>query len=318
MKKILTMLALLAPAAAGAQTSGYPRWMYYDSEPVRTSAYDERDDYPPPRASQDRESYPERESREREPYPERESYPERRSERPYYPDREYYRDGDSDRRRYSDREYYPERDRDYYPDRRSYSETDRRAAQQQQPAAVDDAVHPYIGIDVSQFKVKFNDSGDDELGTSYNAYTINIGAKFSQYFGAELFYKSTLKKKADGLSEIAPSVFLPVTYETGFTGFGVGLNGYMPLASKFYFEPTLGFGSYKGSVDMCSADTSIVTGCESNADDKTLGIMLGAGVSFAASEGFDLRAGYRITTFSEDEFSMKNFSEIYLGFRGVF
>jgi opacity protein-like surface antigen len=303
--------------------------MDYDNEPVREATYDdERDDYPPPRDSQDRESYPERSSRT-----ERDSRAERRQERPSYPDREYYQDRNQsanrdyyqdrnqDRGYYSDRDYYPERrqERDYYPEQRRYSETDRRAAPQPSTVA-DDAIHAYVGLDISRFSVKFNDSGDDLLGTSYNAYTINVGAKLSERFGAGVFYKQSTENKVGNLmyEDPATSTTFPVEAKTKFSGFGVDVNAYLPISDRVDFEPSVGLGMYKGQTEICALPGGTVTGCESNADDQKLGIMLGVGLSFAAGEHFDLRGGYRVTTFSDDKFSMKNFSEIYLGFRGVF
>jgi opacity protein-like surface antigen len=90
----------------------------------------------------------------------------------------------------------------------------------------------------------------------------------------------------------------------------------MPLSGTFNFEPTIGLGSFKGKTTMC--DTAGHNYCGTQSDDGgEIGVMLGAGVSMAAGENFDLRLGYRTTMFSKEEFSMKNFSEIYLGFRGV-
>jgi opacity protein-like surface antigen len=316
---ILAMLLSIPVSARAAdkyssEYSNFVRQAYeppYETE--RRRYYDERKSYPDEELDGE---YARTGRAEDEYYNERyQSYPppdDYYNDRDAYPARRRTADAEMSRdRRTRSRGYYDEReDGSYYQDQR-YS-SDRRYPSNRPAENNSDRIRPFLGLDISNFAVKFNDSGDDELGTKYNAYTLNFGAKFTKWIGAELFYKATLGKSVD--------ISLPggtAKAETSFSGIGVGMNAYIPLSDTFNFEPTIGLGSYKGKTELTCNIIGVTCGTSSD-DGSKMGIMLGVGVSAAVGENFDIRLGYRTTMFSEKEFSMKNFSEIYLGFRGMF
>jgi opacity protein-like surface antigen len=187
------------------------------------------------------------------------------------------------------------------------------------PSALANAAdtRPYVGLDVSRLTGKFRDSDDDILKDKYAAFTLDFGTKFTQYFGAELFYKKTLKETTkDLVLFVPPSTIIPVEAETSFSGFGLMANGYVPLTDRLNFEPAFGLGMYKGKITICDALGYGI--CESGSDDGTLGVTFGVGLGYEASEHVGLRGGFKYTTFSDDDFSLKDFTEIYLGAKYVF
>lgn len=315
-KAPIAILAMLLPSVArGAdEYSNFVRQAYPSYETERRGYRDSRRAYPDDEYYY-RDGASARDGRDDEYYGERDrSAPSRGhyDAREAYPPRRQSADArDRDR----GRGYYDERDqRDYYPDQRYPS--DRRNVSNRR--AADDGAELmkfFIGADFSNFTVKFNDSSDDVLGTKYNAFTLNVGAKFTDKFGAELFYKNAMKKSTEFTDNSSGSP-VPVKAETGFSGIGAGVGAYIALSDKLMLEPTLGVGQFKGETMLTCAGGAVTCGAAS--DDGTMGFILGAGVSFAANDNLDLRFGYRTAMFSEEKFSMKSFSEIYLGLRGIF
>jgi opacity protein-like surface antigen len=173
-------------------------------------------------------------------------------------------------------------------------------------------IRPYAGLDLSGLSADLDDGG--MLEDKYNAASLNLGAKIGERFGAEFFYKQTGKETTRDLIYIPTGT--PIEIETSFSGFGIAALGFLSLAEKMYFEPSLGFGMYQGKAEMCDAAGYGI--CMSDKDDRTFGITLGLGLAYGATENIDIRGGFKYTKFDDGDFSVKDFTELYLGARYVF
>jgi opacity protein-like surface antigen len=167
-------------------------------------------------------------------------------------------------------------------------------------------VRPYIGLELSRLSGTLHYSSDKQfIEDSHGAYAINVGMKFNQYFSAEVFYKQTTyeNKKVVGFSDI----------DASYSGYGVTAIGYIPVIERINVEPSFGLGMYKDRLSGCI----LGLGCETFRE-ESLGISFGLGVGFEITDNVGFRTGYRYTSFSDDDFFIKDASEFYVGIRYMF
>lgn len=138
--------------------------------------------------------------------------------------------------------------------------------------AEDYAYIPYIGLDYGYINAH-------AAGTkpTYQAGGINIGTKYNDFFGTELFFQQTgsdSKKIADG------------KYKSSFRAYGLDIAAYLPLGCEHRLDifATTGIGEYVFNKKF--------TG-DKHHNDSGYGYRFGSGLMFNLDENISFRAAVR-------------------------
>jgi hypothetical protein len=91
---------------------------------------------------------------------------------------------------------------------------------------------PYIGADYA-----YSQAHAQGIKPVYHAASVNLGSRYNDYFGTELFYTQTgsdSKKTSNG------------KYKSSYRGYGLDMAAYLPLGCEQRFELTasIGLGEY--------------------------------------------------------------------------
>lgn len=146
---------------------------------------------------------------------------------------------------------------------------------------------PYAGIDYS-----YNILSASGLDLHYNVAGINIGTKYNDYFGTELFYQ-----QSDNYHKETNFGAISNKFKTSYRAYGLDLNAYLPLGCFQTFElfATAGIGEYvfrekfKSTVHVDGITRSYGTSYHESA----IGYRWGGGLIYNLSDNFSLRASVR-------------------------
>lgn len=127
---------------------------------------------------------------------------------------------------------------------------------------------PYIGLDYS-----YIDANAKSASPYYNSGTFNLGTKYNDYFGTELFYQQSDRYSKNEL-------------KTSYRAYGLDINAYLPLGCYHTFDAfvTAGVGEYVFKFDPNGAKSY---------NENALGYRWGGGLIYNMSENISLRAAVR-------------------------
>lgn len=137
------------------------------------------------------------------------------------------------------------------------------------PAHADDFEYtPYAGVDYG-----YVEASAKSLNPNYHAAGINLGTKYNDYFGTELFFNqsgSDAKKTNGG------------KYKTSYRAYGLDATVYLPLGCYRTFDliATAGIGEYVFEEKLNGGK---------HHDNSAWGYRIGAGVMYNLTENISLR-----------------------------
>lgn len=141
-------------------------------------------------------------------------------------------------------------------------------------------VKPYVGLDYVYSSVDYKYKGMDKIfEENYNSASLNVGAKFHQYFGAEVFYQKSAEEKKKVLNV--------ANTKAKFHSFGIDAIGYLPIKNHEQFEVLglIGTGKYK-----YTAKGEIPSYLSVKGSDNGWGLRFGGGLQYNINEQFAVRA----------------------------
>lgn len=128
---------------------------------------------------------------------------------------------------------------------------------------------PYAGIDYGYVHATARN-----MNPNYHAFGINLGTKYNDYFGTELFLSQTGSeaKKYDGGK-----------YKTSYRAYGLDIAAYLPLGCYHTFDliGTAGIGEYIFNEKLSGSK---------HHNNSAWGYRIGAGMMYNLSENISLRA----------------------------
>lgn len=136
-------------------------------------------------------------------------------------------------------------------------------------AAETSAYIPYIGVDYSYIDAKAN-----AVKPHYNSMGFNIGTKYNDYFGTEVFYQQT--------SSDSKKIKADEKLKTSYRAYGLDIATYLPLGCYHQFDllATAGIGEYVFKKKL--------TGGKHH-NDSGWGYRIGAGAMYNIDENISLR-----------------------------
>lgn len=182
--------------------------------------------------------------------------------------------------------------------------------------AAEISFQPYVGMDYSYSKLKYDDIkssidgypvvfDSNNMKDTNNSLSLVAGAKFHPNFGAEIFYQKSDEqdktRRADGLM---------AKYSTKFTAYGLDAIGYLPVADKTEILGAVGLAQYKVKGKVGG---NVIYG---SGDEDGLGVRLGAGAQYNFTDHIGARAMLRYVVLDNEW--VDNITEFSLGIRYTF
>jgi len=115
---------------------------------------------------------------------------------------------------------------------------------------------PRLGVDYQQTWVRGKDGFRDVFAKSFPGGDVYVGVDFTEYFGADLGYEWTARKKHsvtpanNSFFGIAAFNGSTVSSKVRLNGFYLDLNGYVPLDNCWRLIGSIGIESMKPKIDM--------------------------------------------------------------------
>ncbi len=152
---------------------------------------------------------------------------------------------------------------------------------------------PYLGLDYH-----YIDASAKSLSPNYHAAGINLGTKYNDYFGTELFFSQTAsdaKKTSTG------------KYKTSYRAYGLDIAAYLPLGCYRTFDliATAGLGEYVFKEKSNGGK---------HHDNSAWGYRFGAGFAYNLTQNFSLRALARYVNLDASS-KFDHLNEYTIGFR---
>lgn len=164
-------------------------------------------------------------------------------------------------------------------------------------------IRPYIGLDYVYSNVGYSDiqttidNRPTEIPSSLmkdtnNSFSINLGLRFNQYIGAEVFYQQS--DEQDKTTQVYYyGQMCDAEISTKFKAYGLDVIGYIPFTYNFEGLATIGVANYnfEGSLgkDFVGSD-----------DEDGLGIRLGLGALYHLNNHIAIRLIGRYVTLEND------------------
>lgn len=175
----------------------------------------------------------------------------------------------------------------------------------------------YIGFDLQQHNIDYDNGLDAALDDRLNGANIYVGRRFNKNFGAELGYFRTQEdSKAIGL-DISGITGTPgdVINSTEIMAQGVTLDGlgYLPLDSAGRFELIGTAGVSWIKADLTVNGILYGTAVSASDDESEFGYRAGAGAQYGITDRLNLRglARYQSMDFGSSGFDVANNAWIY-------
>lgn len=151
---------------------------------------------------------------------------------------------------------------------------------------------PYIGLDYS-----YVDANAKAASPYYNAGSFNLGTKYNDYFGTELFYQQSARYNKHDL-------------KTSYRAYGLDVNAYLPLGCYHTFDAfvTAGAGEYVFRFDPSGAKSH---------SESAIGYRWGGGLIYNVSENVSIKATVRYVNL-DDISDYDHLMEYSLGLRYYF
>ncbi len=152
---------------------------------------------------------------------------------------------------------------------------------------------PYLGLDYA-----YVEASAKSLNPNYHAAGINLGTKYNDYFGTELFFNqsgSDAKKTNSG------------KYKTSYRAYGLDIAAYLPLGCYHTFDltATAGIGEYVFEEKLNGGK---------HHKNSAWGYRIGAGLMYNLSENISLRVLVRYVGL-DNIAPFDHFNEYTLGLR---
>lgn len=137
-------------------------------------------------------------------------------------------------------------------------------------ARADDFVYiPYIGADYAYVRANAH-----SMRPAYHAGSVNIGTKYNDFFGTEMFYQQTGSE--------SKKISSNQKYKSSYRAYGLDVSAYLPLGCYHQADlfATAGFGEYVFNKKFSG---------EKHRNDSGYGYRFGGGLVFNLNENVSLR-----------------------------